>query len=99
MNLKLTDEQTEALTRELSQIVQNDRYALSPRIVTLKEILGMLQPEPARRAPLPPKVYAPPTKVRWPRVEKCSKPPGAYSIDSSGPSSFGSQLWLVLPTS
>jgi hypothetical protein len=39
MDLKLTDEQTEALTRELSQIVQNDRYPLSSRIRVLKEIL------------------------------------------------------------
>jgi hypothetical protein len=30
MNLELTDEQTEALIRELSQIVRNDRYPLSP---------------------------------------------------------------------
>jgi hypothetical protein len=41
MDLKLTDEQTEALTQgELSQIIQNDRYHFSPRIRVLKEILG-----------------------------------------------------------
>jgi hypothetical protein len=40
MNLELNDVQTKALIRELSQIVQNDRYPLSPRIVALKEILG-----------------------------------------------------------
>jgi hypothetical protein len=48
MHLELTDEQTEALIRELSQIIDGDRYPLSPRIVALKEILGMLRPEPAR---------------------------------------------------
>jgi len=68
MHLELTDEQTAALVRELSQIVQNDRYPLSPRIVALKEILGMLRPEPARPAPLPPRRhYEPPSKGRYGR--------------------------------
>jgi hypothetical protein len=48
MHLKVTDEQTEALIRELSQIIDGDRYSLSPRIVALKEILGKLRPERAR---------------------------------------------------
>lgn len=52
MNLELTDEQTEALTRELSQIIQNDRSPFSPRIRVLKDILGQLRPEPRTR-PLP----------------------------------------------
>jgi hypothetical protein len=68
MNLKLTDEQTEALIRELSQIIENDRYPLSPRIRVLKEILGMLRPEPARPAPLPlRRHYEPPSKGRYRR--------------------------------
>jgi hypothetical protein len=54
MNLELNEVQTEVLIRELSQIVQNDRYPLSPRIVALKEILGKLRPEPERE-PLPPR--------------------------------------------
>jgi hypothetical protein len=37
MHLDLTDDQTEALIRELRNIIQNDRYLLSPRIVVLKE--------------------------------------------------------------
>jgi hypothetical protein len=41
MNLELTDEQSEALIRELSLIIQYDRYRLSPHIRALKEILGM----------------------------------------------------------
>jgi hypothetical protein len=53
MNLELTDEQTEALLRELSQIIENDRYPFSPRIRTLKEIRGKIRPEPTRQ-PLPP---------------------------------------------
>lgn len=40
MDLKLTDEQTEALIRELSQIVQNDRYPFSPRMRVLKTSSG-----------------------------------------------------------
>ena len=55
MNLELNDMKAEALARELSHLIENDRYPLSPRIVALKEILGMLRPEPARPAPLPPR--------------------------------------------
>jgi len=58
--LELTDEQTEALIREQRNIIQNNRYPLSPRIVALKAVLGMLRPEPARE-PLPPlRNYEPP---------------------------------------
>jgi hypothetical protein len=68
MDLKLTDEQTEALIRELSLIIEYDRYRLSPRIVALKEILGMLRPEPARVEPLSPRRhYEPPSKGRYSR--------------------------------
>jgi hypothetical protein len=64
---KLNDEQTEVLIRELSQLIENDHYPLSPRIVALKEILGLLRPEPTRAAAAapPPRIYAPPTKGRW----------------------------------
>ena len=65
-HLELTDEQTEALVRGLSQIIDGDRYPLSPRIVVLKEILGMMRPEPARPAPLPPpRHYEPPSRGRF----------------------------------
>jgi hypothetical protein len=68
MTLDLTEEQTNALIRELRNIIQNDRYPLSPRIVALKEILGTLRPEPARPAPLPPRRhYEPPSKGRYRR--------------------------------
>jgi hypothetical protein len=67
MNLELTDEQAEALIRGLRKLIDDDRYPLSPRIVTLKEILGQLRPEAARTAAAapPPRIYAPPTKGRW----------------------------------
>ncbi len=67
MHLELTDEQTEALIRELSQIIDGDRYPLSPRIMALKEILGMLRPEPARPAPLPRQHHEPPSKGLYKR--------------------------------
>jgi len=53
MPLELTDEETAALAEELHNIVENDRYPLSPRIQTLKAILGKIRPEPVRK-PLPP---------------------------------------------
>jgi hypothetical protein len=60
MTLDLSDEETAALTRLLSNTIDADRYPLSPRIQTLKAILGKIRPEPVRE-PLPPlKVYAPP---------------------------------------
>jgi hypothetical protein len=64
-NLGLSDAEAEALLRELSQIIEYDRYPLSPRIRTLKEILGKLRPEPTRPAASPaPRVYAPPCFIR-----------------------------------
>jgi hypothetical protein len=60
MTPDLTDEETAALVRLLSDAINNDRYPLSPRIQTLKAILAKLRPEPVRE-PLPPqKVYGPP---------------------------------------
>jgi len=67
-HLDLTDEEAGALTQELQNIVENDRYPFSPRIRTLRAILAKLRPEPATRNPLPPlKVYAPPSKGRYKR--------------------------------
>jgi hypothetical protein len=60
MTLDLTDEEAAALTGELHNIVENDRYPFSPRIRTLKGILAKLRPEPAREPLPPPKVYEPP---------------------------------------
>jgi hypothetical protein len=67
MHLDRSDEETAALTQELHDIVENDRYPFSPRIRTLRAILANLRPEPVRE-PLPPlKVYAPPSKSRYKR--------------------------------
>jgi hypothetical protein len=52
-HLDLTDEEAAALTQELHEIVENDRYPFSPRIRTLRAILAKLRPEPVRK-PLPP---------------------------------------------
>jgi hypothetical protein len=68
MNVQLNALQAEVLIRELSQIIQNDRYPLSPRIRVLTEILGMLRPEPPRPEPLPPqRHYEPPRGGRYRR--------------------------------
>ena len=57
----------EALTQELHEIVENDRYPFSPRIRMLRAILAKLRPEAVRK-PLPPlKVYAPPSNGRYRR--------------------------------
>jgi hypothetical protein len=37
MNLELSDEQAALLEKELTAIIENDRYFLSPRIQTLRE--------------------------------------------------------------
>jgi hypothetical protein len=52
MNLQLSDEQAAALERELTAIINGDRYFLSPRIQMLREIRNMIRPEP-KREPLP----------------------------------------------
>jgi hypothetical protein len=60
MQLDLSAPETAALARLLSNTIDADRYPLSPRIQTLKAILGKIRPEPARE-PLPPlKHYEPP---------------------------------------
>jgi hypothetical protein len=60
----LSDEETATLVREIHDIIEADRYPFSPRIRTLREILGKLRPEPAREPLPPPKVYAPPRFIR-----------------------------------
>jgi hypothetical protein len=66
MHLDLSDEQAAALTQELYDIVENDRYPFSPRIRALRGIVAKLRPEPVREPlPPPPKVYAPPSNGRY----------------------------------
>jgi hypothetical protein len=64
MHLDLSDDETAALLRELDQIIEGDRYPLSPRILTLKAIRAKLRPEPAREPTPPPKHYEPPRVAR-----------------------------------
>jgi hypothetical protein len=65
MDLKLTDEQSAALVRELDQIIDGDRYFLSPRIKTLREIRAMIKPYPQRPPPSPAmQHFEPPSKGR-----------------------------------
>ena len=60
MQLNLNDDEAAALTRLLTNTIDADRYPLSPRIQTLKAILGKIRPEPVRE-PLPPlRHYEPP---------------------------------------
>jgi len=58
MHLELSDEETAALTQDLYDIVENDRYPFSPRIRMLRRILAKLRAEPVREPLPPPKVYA-----------------------------------------
>jgi hypothetical protein len=64
MTLDLTDAEAAALTQELHNIFESDRYPFSPRIRTLRAILAKLRPEPVREPLPPPKVYAPRAKRR-----------------------------------
>jgi hypothetical protein len=67
MPLDLTDDETAALARLLSETIDGDRYPLSLRILTLKAILAKIRPEPVRK-PLPPlQHYEPPSKGRYRR--------------------------------
>jgi hypothetical protein len=60
MTLDLSGEETAALSQELHDIVENDRYPFSPRIRTLRGILAKIRQEPTLPPLPPPKVYAPP---------------------------------------
>ena len=60
MTIDLSDDELAALLRELDNIIDGDRYFLSPRIQILEAIRAKIRPEPVRE-PLPaPKHYAPP---------------------------------------
>jgi hypothetical protein len=62
MHLDLSDEEAAALTQELHEVIESDRYPFSPRIRTLRAILAKPRPEPVRKSLPPRKVYAPPSK-------------------------------------
>jgi hypothetical protein len=61
MNFDLTEREAALLLKELDDIIDGDRYFLSDRIKTLKEIRAKIRPEPVRGLlPPPPRQYAPP---------------------------------------
>jgi hypothetical protein len=61
MTFELTDEETEALLRELNNLIDGDRHQFSARVRMLKAIRAKIRPEPVREPLLPPpKQYAPP---------------------------------------
>ena len=63
MKLDMSDEETTALKRLLTEIIDGSRFPFSPHNRTLKAILAKIRPEPVRE-PLPtPKHYAPPRAV------------------------------------
>src|SRR5438552_18142805 len=80
MNLDLTDDEAAALLRELNDIIDGDRYFMSPRIKTLKAIRAKIRPEPVREPlPPPPKQYAPPRATTAQRrragtLTECGRP-------------------------
>ena len=53
MHLDLTDAEGSALTQELHDTVENDRYPFSLCIRTLRGILAKLRPEPGAQAVAP----------------------------------------------
>jgi len=67
MKFDLTDEQTKTLLSELDRIIDGDRFPLSPRIRTLKEIRAIIRPESAREPSPAQKSYEPPKKGRYSR--------------------------------
>jgi hypothetical protein len=61
MTFDLTDEETEALLKELDHIIDEARFQFSARIRTLKSSRAKIRPQPVREPlPPPPKQYAPP---------------------------------------
>jgi hypothetical protein len=54
MQLDLTDEEAAALLRELNNIIENDRYPLSPRIRTLRGIRAKFPTAPREPPPAGP---------------------------------------------
>ena len=60
--LGLTDYEDQAPATALRRIIADDRYPLSPRVLTLKTILAKLRPEPAHD-PLPPLKHDEPPRI------------------------------------
>ena len=54
MTPDLSEEEAAALLRELDEIIESDRFPLSPRLSPLKAILAKLDPPAPRPEPPPP---------------------------------------------
>jgi hypothetical protein len=54
MKLDLTDDERAELIRALRQIVEYDRFPLSPRVKALRAVLDKLEPPAPKPEPLPP---------------------------------------------
>ena len=69
--LELSDEEAQALVRVLREVIDGDRFPLSPRVQVLRAVLARLRPEPARPPASPePRVYAPPVRGRYRRRDR-----------------------------
>jgi len=67
MTLDLTDEEAAALLRELNNLIENDRYPLSPRIRVLRGIRAKLPGAPREPPPARPPTPEERTPGRAPR--------------------------------
>jgi hypothetical protein len=72
MHTELSDEEAAALTQELHDIIESNRYPFSPRIPTLRAILAKVRPEPARE-PLPAEAERRPDRQQRDRPERLAK--------------------------
>jgi hypothetical protein len=96
MHLELSHEETAALIRELHDIVESDRFPLSPRIRTLQGILDQ-----ARRAAAGPRALTPTEALRAAAIHPRTAPTGMKSRTTVGPpatlgSTAEAQLRLII---
>ena len=70
MQLDLTHEESEALLRELNVIIENDRFPLSARIRTLRQIRAKLPGAPSSPPPARPPTPEERDRERTPRQGK-----------------------------
>jgi hypothetical protein len=70
MKLDLTEEEAAALLRELNNIIENDRYPLSPRIRTLRGIRAKFPTAPREPPPARPPTPEERDRGRAPRQGK-----------------------------
>jgi hypothetical protein len=83
MNIDLSDEEATALTQELHDIIESDRYPFSPRIRTLRAVLAKLrlEPDPAEHAPAVRRGDARPRMACVARLFAVRRPSGRHGGD------------------